>query len=185
MTITKNNATSLATVDNSTEELATNETQKHINLSVRQATAQIVMKEEGFDLVKAQLDAELEKNLRQLSVTEFISPTSLLDSAEPLASSAPFSLLDCFDFEFQDKDEIKALVIYLCDFGDEGIKTVAQTMSNQRERWINAFNSARVAKIQITLTNVRFRRLAKGGRAGNFPIIIELTKESAVLKHKI
>lgn len=139
-----------------------------------------------FDLVKAQLDAELEKNLRQLSVTEFVSPTSILDSDKPLAVSKPFDLLDCFEFELQDKDELKTVVIYLCDFGEkDGVKTIAQSLSTQRERWINTFSSARVAKTQLTLTQIRFRRLNKGGKANNFPIVIELTKDSQVLKRPI
>jgi hypothetical protein len=137
----------------------------------------------AFDLVKAQLDAELEKNLRQLSVTEFISPSAVLDSANPGASSAVFDLLDCFEFEIVDDGEVKEIAMYVCDFGGEvGVKMIAQSMSTQRERWLNTFKSARVAKIQLTLTQVRFRRLEKGGKAGNKPIVIELTRESTPIK---
>lgn len=150
---------------------------------MRQDSQALNVTGESFDLAKAQLDAELETQLRQLSVTEFVSPTSLLDSDKPLAMSKPFNLIDCFEFEIQEKDELKTIVIYLCDFGEkDGLKTVAQSLSSQRERWLNTFKTARVAKIQLTLTNVRFRRLDKGGKAGNKPIIIEITKQSQVLK---
>jgi hypothetical protein len=170
------------------DETVNNDVTENVNqsLAVTQPQNLTVNTNSDFNLELAQLDAELEKQLRQLSVTEFVSPTSLLDSSEPLAMSPVFNLVDCFDFEIQEKDELKTIVIYLCDFGGEtGLKTVAQSLSVQRDKWLKTFATARTAKIQLTLTDIRFRRLAKGGKAGNLPIVIELTRTSTVFKKPI
>ena len=131
----------------------------------------------GYEM--AQLQAELEKSFLQLSVKEFTSPSSLIESPEPLAESKRFNVLDAFEFELLDeKDGEKLVAIYVCDFGEDGVKTVAQSLSGSRQKWINMYNTCRVMKQKLTVTNCIFRRLDKGKKKGNYPIVLSFTEDT-------
>lgn len=138
-----------------------------------------------FDLAYAELHAELQESILSLGVQKITSPTDLLPSKEPLAQSDLFDLTDCFIYELQDGTETKPIIMFVIQMRDTGeVLTVGQGINASRNKFVNAFSKARTMNASLTMTNLRFFRMSTGGRNGNFPIIIQNTKDTKPLLSK-
>lgn len=111
-----------------------------------------------------------------------ISPTQLA------TDETIFNLLDCFMTTLTIDGEEKDVICYIGQkvANAENVFRVTQTDSNIRNRFARYFEAAK-ATMQIRggaqpmITNCKFIKLEKGGKAGNKPIVLTFTADTKMI----
>lgn len=138
---------------------------------------------DDFDAgVLADLDAEIDKTLKQISVTEFKGARAFIGQ--------DLTLLDAFPFQMQEDDKqrvgqkitVEKVMLVVADV-DGVVHNVMQNANPSRERYIQLYqrikarNVATGQNVTFSLTHVTFQEVGRA-IAGNKPIILAFTHQT-------
>jgi hypothetical protein len=124
----------------------------------------------------SELNADIDAGIKAASVDQFTSPTSLIGEN--------LNLVDAFPYEMTVAGETEMRVMFVLDRGNGELLYVPQNPNSSRDRFVDIYNKVRQANSvsgenrQLTITNVVFNQLEKGGRSGNKPIMLQFTKDT-------
>lgn len=145
-------------------------------LAVSESRAVSQPQAELFDAsLLSELNADIDAGIKAASVDQFTSPTSLI--------GVNLNLIDAFPYEMTVNGESEMRVMFVLDREGEVIY-VPQNPNSSRDRFVDIYNKVRQANSvsgenrQLTITNVVFNQLEKGGRSGNKPIMLQFTKDT-------
>jgi len=141
---------------------------------------------DGFDSeLLAELSADIEDTLKQISVTDFKGAKAFLDQ--------PLTLLDAFPFDMpeessQTKGEMITVpkIMYSVVDGAGEVHNVMQNLNSSRQRFITLYAKVKTAnKLSkqnktLTLTNVIFTEVGAPKR-GNRAIVLKITPDTKIL----
>lgn len=120
------------------------------------------------------LAAEIQVDLKALTVDKFTPPRELLD--KKLNLHDVFIMQVAGFAEPEKNDEGFRVISEVTD--EDGISySVAQNAIGSRMTMVNLYNNVRKAQQKLVLTNVYFKELGTG-KFGNKPIILTLSKET-------
>lgn len=139
--------------------------------------SQEIVVSDGFDQqFLAELNADIESTLKQLSVDKL--------TAAGLLKGQKLTLNDAFTYEMTIDGESQLKVVFVVSDAKGQIYFVAQNPNSNRDRFVTLYdkvrtaNAAQGANKALSLTNVSFVELEKGGKAGNKPIVLSFSPET-------
>ena len=158
-----------------TEQVTEQTTETGLAVRETQAIAEAQPNAE-IGLMLAELQADIESTIKELSVDKLTAAGTLLNKI--------VTLNDAFSFDMTIDGETETKVLYVVS-DNENTYFVAQNPNANRLKFVTLFDKVRTASAasgnnkQLALTNVRFETLEHSkGKAGNKPIALMFTKDT-------